>query len=773
MKSRFPGYNKPTDEEFRQLWRDCIFAFDANMLLHIYRYTPETQESFYLILERLKDRIWIPHQAATEYYKNREKVIDDQLKVYDDINKLLDEAFVKLENQLAAFKRHVSVKTEPVLESIKSGVVRAKESLAANKQSHPDLAASGLLGEKITALFEGKLGDPFSTARLLEIYEEAEQRFKAQIPPGFKDAKGKESLDKYGDVVVWFQLIEHAKVQRKPIIFVTDDRKDDWWRKEKGQTVSPRPELINEIKNEAHIKFYMYHSEQFLRHAQEFLQLEHQQAAIQEVEEIGRQDEAYQGAIDYFEAQNSISRRVIGNPSFNNRIAREAAEAARALDNPLIRQAVETVRSFDSPAVRHAIETAKVLDNPVKRLAAEAAEALYTPLRRQAAEIVGAVNAPLTRHAVEAITSSYSPSVRRLIEDAGTIDNSLMRQAVEAASAWRHNPLSGQSVPRSLIVNISPERSSDLQDAEVSRDVKVEVPLSSDLYGSAEDETTQAATDFEPRPETPPYEFNNFPRVITLTHFARNPNSHKTLHQVRRPTSTEWEEWAINIECTRRLLTPAESAEDGVDADEDEEEREAWRIFYGEWEASKQLYNQIILEIAGVKLGKDDEFPTDQFRALSPEIIAKVPFEFKETVITGLYECWCGLERPASSVDAHQRVYQNLSYKSVFHDVIHTLRKPTRDESYAFRTNIVKGYFSTDEKNREVIQLKLDLSTVIECYNELIINIENATLDGQPFSEETRNAFLESINPVYKLRVLEPLFDINAWYFKIDEIRFP
>lgn len=105
--------------------------------------------------------------------------------------------------------------------------------------------------------------------------------------------------------------------------------------------------------------------------------------------------------------------------------------------------------------------------------------------------------------------------------------------------------------------------------------------------------------------------------------------------------------------------------------------------------------------------------------------------------------------------------------------MIHTLRKPAGDESYAFRTNIVKGYFSIDEDNREVIQLKLNLSAAIEFYNELIIKVENATVDGRPFSDETRDAFLEAINPIYKLRVLEPLFDINAWYFKIDEIRFP
>jgi hypothetical protein len=773
MKSRFPGYNRPTDEEFRQLWQECVFAFDANMLLHIYRYTPETQESFFLALERLKDRIWIPYQAATEYYDNREKVIGDQLKVYDDINKLLDEAYKKLENQLAAYKSHVSVKTEQVLESIKYGLAKAKESLEENKQTHPDVASSDILGDRIAALFEGKVGNQFSTAKLLEIYEEAERRFKAQIPPGFKDAKGKEYPEKYGDMVMWFQLIEHGKAQRKPIIFVTDDRKEDWWLKEKGQTVSPRPELINEIENEAHVNFYMYHSEQFLKNAQEFLELEDQQAAIQEVEEIGKQDEAYQGAIDYFESQSSISRRVLENPKLDDRLLRDAAEAARSLNNPLIRQAIETASSFDSLVARRAIEDARAFNDPLMRRRIEDARAFDNPLIRQAIETARVVENPLAKQAIEAVTSSFSPSVRRIVEDARTFDSSLMWQAAEAARAWRNNPLSGHPIPQTISVNISPKQSSDLQNIEGSKDVKVEVILNSDLYDSPEGESEEDIENFKPRAATPPYEFNNSPRTITLTHFPRSAHSRDTLHRLRNPTSAEWEEWGLNIECTRRHLSPAEIDEHNAYKGADEEKvTEIWELFYGEWEASERLYNKIILEIAGVTLGKNDDFPTDQFRSLAPEVIAKVPFEFKETVVTGLYECWCGLESPVSPDDAEQRIYQNLPYKSSSYDVIHTLRKPTEDEGYVFRTNIVKGYFSTNEDGQEIIQLKLNLSTAIEFYEKLILNIENATVDGQPFSGGTRNAFLESINPIHKLRVLEPLFDVNAWYFKIDEIRF-
>jgi hypothetical protein len=63
MRNIFPGYYRPTDEEFYKMWQECIFVFDANVLLNLYRYSPDTRDELLDVLERLKDRIWIPHQA--------------------------------------------------------------------------------------------------------------------------------------------------------------------------------------------------------------------------------------------------------------------------------------------------------------------------------------------------------------------------------------------------------------------------------------------------------------------------------------------------------------------------------------------------------------------------------------------------------------------------------------------------------------------------------------------------------------------------------------
>jgi hypothetical protein len=31
MRTMFPGYYRPTEEEFKKMWQECIFSFDANV----------------------------------------------------------------------------------------------------------------------------------------------------------------------------------------------------------------------------------------------------------------------------------------------------------------------------------------------------------------------------------------------------------------------------------------------------------------------------------------------------------------------------------------------------------------------------------------------------------------------------------------------------------------------------------------------------------------------------------------------------------------------
>jgi hypothetical protein len=275
------------------MWQEGVFTFDANVLLNIYRYTPETRERFFEVLHRLKDRIWVSHQAAHEYHKHRLDEISSQFRVFDDIEKHLNASLNELETN---HRRHpFGIDVNPLTKIIKNAIKRAKPVLQEVNSKYHNLLASDPFRETIVELFDGKVGEPYSKEGLDKIHKKAEERFKQESPPGYKD-KTKGGTEQYGDVVLWFQLLDQAKSQKKPIIFITDDGKEDWWLKHKGKTIGPRPELIQEMSSEASVSFHMYSSEQFMIYAQNFLDFQDNQAAtvVEEVREIRQQDEVYQ-----------------------------------------------------------------------------------------------------------------------------------------------------------------------------------------------------------------------------------------------------------------------------------------------------------------------------------------------------------------------------------------------------------------------------------------------------------------------------------------------
>ena len=100
MKKIFPGYYRPTEKEFSNLWNSCLFVLDANVLLNLYRYSQETSDELIQILKQISDRLWVPHQAALEYQENRLQTIAKQLEVYDEIQKLVEDSKKKLKNKL-------------------------------------------------------------------------------------------------------------------------------------------------------------------------------------------------------------------------------------------------------------------------------------------------------------------------------------------------------------------------------------------------------------------------------------------------------------------------------------------------------------------------------------------------------------------------------------------------------------------------------------------------------------------------------------------------
>jgi hypothetical protein len=315
MKNIFNGYYKLNEEDFKSLWGNAIFVFDTNVLLNLYRYQSSTRDSLFTVIERLADRVWIPYHVGLEYQRNRLKVIAAQHKRYSEVQNIVSKSISGMQSELDGLqlkKRHSHINPDKLIEGIEKIKIEFLSELSNLEEQSISVISKDEIRERIDSLFEGKVGSsPVGQAEIDALFKEGETRYKNAIPPGFEDSKKDENSPdefsyggitykrKYGDLIIWKQIIDQAKSETlKDIIFITDDSKSDWWWKIDSngkKTIGVRPELTDELSRDAGVeRFYVYNTEGFLSYANEQLNAQVTDEAIEEVREVSvaRRDSA-------------------------------------------------------------------------------------------------------------------------------------------------------------------------------------------------------------------------------------------------------------------------------------------------------------------------------------------------------------------------------------------------------------------------------------------------------------------------------------------------
>ena len=314
MESLFKGYYQPTPEQFKKLWEEGTFVFDTNVLLNLYRYKKESRDEVLNVIKKIEDRIWIPYQVGLEFHRNRLNVLAEQNSHMDAIKSSIRQSIDSIEKKckdLDLDKRHSEIETVSFIDRFKDlrDSVLAELSEISPKNLTNDTDEDETLNE-ISSLFsvvKGSLGTPPKDQKILdEIYKDGDFRADNKIPPSFEDiieAKKNKGNEKYysfegfnykhgyGDLIVWKQIIEFAREnQKKNIIFITDDKKEDWMRiinSHGKKTISARPELVSEILKEASVEnFYIYDTKNFLEYSKEYLETDIQDEVIIDIQKV-------------------------------------------------------------------------------------------------------------------------------------------------------------------------------------------------------------------------------------------------------------------------------------------------------------------------------------------------------------------------------------------------------------------------------------------------------------------------------------------------------
>lgn len=283
MKEEFPGWYAKTPEDLEILWDTAIFVPDTNILLHLIRHSASVRAELAAVFERKKEALWIPYQIGAEFQRRR---LDVQQHAMDAYQKLTDEMTASVNqarNKLNQYRAHPVIDIEREMAALDLYLADFEKRMAEARAKHPteELATSF---QQVTGLFAGRVGAKPSEDRLAAIRKEGDERYAKKIPPGFEDAKKTGDGDKYGDLIIWKEMIEKAKAEKRPIIFVTDDGKSDWWHIHHGKKLGPHPYLIEEFLAMTNQQFHIYELPQFLKYSVETGSTIHPEA-VQKIEE--------------------------------------------------------------------------------------------------------------------------------------------------------------------------------------------------------------------------------------------------------------------------------------------------------------------------------------------------------------------------------------------------------------------------------------------------------------------------------------------------------
>lgn len=291
MKNSFPGHFPPSKRDINRLWDSCLFTVDANILLNLYRYSDTTRKEVLQVFKAIKDRIWLPHRAAQEYFNNRLAVIAQQEKAYEEAIKTIQ----ALQGDLSNARQHPFL-SDKLMQKLSAVLEEVVAELEGNKGVHANRTQADEIQEAIGGLFSGRVGAPYSDELLENICREGEDRYARKVPPGYKD-EGKDETSpvlskyrKYGDLIIWHQIMDKANEVKKGIVFVNDDKKDDWYLIFRGKTLGPRPELISEFLEKCGQSFYMYQADRFLEFTADHLKQQITPASVNEIRDLRRQD---------------------------------------------------------------------------------------------------------------------------------------------------------------------------------------------------------------------------------------------------------------------------------------------------------------------------------------------------------------------------------------------------------------------------------------------------------------------------------------------------
>lgn len=297
MQNKFFEYHMNDENVLSDLIENALIVLDTNALLNLYRYNDENRRKYFEVLESIKNRLILPYQVGYEFYENRENIIRYKSLFKEKMKSCLNDEIGLLEQKIKSnawdgkdkdFHKYLQYE-EKLKEELISILNEAKNAIDSKLDNcKNDLEISWIKGNdrilaNILVIFENNVCDQL--CNLEEIYKEADKGYEEKNVPGYKDVK-KETTNRYGDYIVWKEMIEIAKKYKKDVLFISNDRKEDWVHKLNGIDLGTNRHLIKKFKEETSHLIFSLKVDDFIKRISDLNEIKEIEQLMQQTKEI-------------------------------------------------------------------------------------------------------------------------------------------------------------------------------------------------------------------------------------------------------------------------------------------------------------------------------------------------------------------------------------------------------------------------------------------------------------------------------------------------------
>ncbi|MGO1287285.1 MAG: PIN-like domain-containing protein [Cellulosimicrobium funkei] len=359
---------------------------DTNVLLGLYRVSPDLRATRLKVLKAIGPRLFLPHQVGIEFHRNRREVAAGIGTAYETVRAAADALQKSVKTFGGGEGRYdeTTTRVKELINPLVKAIVDGLDELEKDDPHRIDQSDDPVLAELETLLDDDQVGRAPRAKKVAKRARDFETvRVPLRLPPGFDEAHkitGRGVSAAAGDYLLWCEVLAHARKNGTDVVLITDDAKTDWWQKVPGGRDVPHPLLVSEFQRETGQRYYQLSTRELLRKADDALAISVTSQNLEEEDELA-------AAV---EAERALERIT----DFRGRLTVSAA--ASAVENDLLRTYGPSWNLSDSDRERLIAAASRGLSSQIHEVGHLFGSHYKVPLTPEMAEALRALRQQLT-----------------------------------------------------------------------------------------------------------------------------------------------------------------------------------------------------------------------------------------------------------------------------------------------------------------------------------------------------------------------------------------